>query len=280
MLNAPSFRPYPQPRFAISDGLRAAAAAHAPCQNHLLAALSEPDFERLLPHLYPVSLPVGFSVHNAGDAEKHLYFLTSGIVSRYYITESGASAGLAITGSEGAIGIASFLGGESVPSQAVVLSAGYAYRLRAQYLTEEFNAFGSLAHVLLRYTQALMTQMALTAACNRHHSVEQQLCRWLLSCLDRVSGDEIGMTQERIGDMLGVRREGVAEAAGHLRSAGLIRYGRGHIVVLDRRRLERRACECYSVVKHEHDRLFAEYPQCECLGARRTGAAIPLQPGA
>jgi len=258
MLETQSFRPYPQPRFAISDRVRAAAAQHAPRQNHLLAALAQPDFDRLLPYLYPVSLPAGWAVHGAGGRERHLYFLTSGIVSRIFILENGASTGFAITGSEGAIGVASFLGGETVPSQAVVLSAGYAYRLSADVLAAEFDSIGPLAQILLRYTQSLITQMMLTAACYRHHSLEQQLCRWILACLDRLPGNALGMTQERIADMLGVRREGVAEAAGHLRSAGLIRYGRGHIEMLDRRGLEDRACECYSAVKRECDRLLAE----------------------
>jgi CRP-like cAMP-binding protein len=274
MLETQSFRPYPQPRFAISERVRAAAAPHTPRQNRLLAALPQADFERLLPCLYPVPLPAGWAVHSAGGRERHLYFLTSGVVSRIFILESGASTGFAITGNEGAIGIASFLGGETVPSLAMVLSAGYAYRLSAEFLAAEFDSFGPLAQILLRYTQALITQMILTAACYRHHSVEQQLCRWILACLDRLPGNELGMTQERIADMLGVRREGVAEAAGHLRNAGLIRYGRGHIEVLDRRRLEERACECYSTVKRECGRLLAEPGHSERPGGSCTDPAI------
>lgn len=274
MGQAQCFQPFSLPRYAISDGLRAAAAQHAPEQNHLLAALAQPDFDRLLPYLYPVSLPAGWAVHGAGGRERHLYFLTSGIVSRIFISENGASTGFAITGSEGAIGVASFLGGESVPSQAVVLSAGYAFRLSADVLAAEFDSFGPLAQILLRYTQSLITQMMLTAACYRHHSLEQQLCRWILACLDRLPGNELGMTQERIADMLGVRREGVAEAAGHLRSAGLIRYGRGHIEVLDRRRLEDRACECYAAVKRECSRLLAEHRYGERSGGSGMDPAI------
>jgi CRP-like cAMP-binding protein len=274
MLRAEAFRPYPHPRFAISEGMRAAGAPHTPRQNSLLAALSPQDYEQLLPHLYPVPLPLGWAVHGAGDREKHLYFLASGIVARMYIMENGASAGFAVTGSEGAIGIASYLGGETMPTQAVVLSAGYAYRLGAEFLSTEFDSFGPLARILLRYTQALITQMTQTAACFRHHSVEQQLCRWILACLDRSPSNQLDMTHERIADMLGVRREAVTEAAGHLRSAGAIRYGRGHIAVLDRRQLEERACECYSVVKRESDRLLAEHRYSERPGGSWTGSAI------
>jgi CRP-like cAMP-binding protein len=273
MSHAQSFATHPQPRLAISDRLRASAAQHTPRQNRLLAALSQPDYEKLRPHLYPVSLPVGATLYAGSEVETHLYFPTSGIVSRLYITKDGDSVGFAITGLEGAFGIASFLGGGTLPSQVAVLSAGYAYRLRADYLAAEFDSFGALAQILMRYAQSLITQVAQAAACNRHHSLAQQLCCWLLSWLDRSPGYEVGMTQERIAEMLGVRREGVAEAAGHLRMAGLIRYGRGCITVLDRRRLEEHACECYSVVKRECDRLIPEDLGSEWIGASAAGAA-------
>jgi CRP-like cAMP-binding protein len=214
------------------------------------------DYERLLPDLDPVALPPGWTVHRAGSREEYLYFLTAGIVSRCYVTQNGASVESAVTGSEGVIGVASFLGGQSTPSQAVVLSAGYAYRLHADLLKQEFARGGPLPHLLLRYTQALITQIAQTAVCNRHHSVEQQLCRWILSILDRLPSNELTMTHELIANMLGVRREGVTEAAGRLQQAGLIHYSRGHIAVLDRTQLEAQACECYAVVKREYDRLL------------------------
>jgi CRP-like cAMP-binding protein len=211
---------------------------------------------RLLPNLEPVPLPLGWTVHSAGEREKYVYFLTAGIVSRIYVMENGASARLAVTGSEGVIGVASFLGGESTSSQAVVLSAGYAYRLRAGLVKNEFEHDGPLSHLLLRYMQALLCQTGQIAVCNRYHTVEQQLCRWLLLSLDRLPGNDVSMTQELIANMLGVRREGVTEAAGKLQKAGLIHYRRGHIAVLDRPRLEAQACECYAVVKREYDYLF------------------------
>jgi CRP-like cAMP-binding protein len=245
----------PASRFAIRGGEHFETAAHAPRLNRLLAALPRKDYERLLPDLEPVPLPLGLTLHRAGDLEKHLYFLTAGIVSRYYVTESGASAAFAITGSEGVIGVASFLGGESTPSQAEVLSAGYAYRLGIGRLKREFEHVGALPHLLLRYTQALITQTTQTAVCNRHHSVQQQLCRWILSCLDRLPSDELAMTQEKIADMLGVRREGVTDAAMRLEKTGAIHHSRGHILVLDRRALQAQACECYAAVKSEIDRL-------------------------
>jgi CRP-like cAMP-binding protein len=200
---------------------------------------------------------MGWSIHGAGDREKYLYFLTAGIVSKLYVMENGAPAGFALTGWEGVIGVASFLGGESTPSEAVVLSAGYAYRLEADLLKRESEHDGLLPHLLLRYVQALITQTGQIAVCNRHHSLDQQLCRWILSCLDRLSSNELTMTQRLIADILGVRREGVAEAAGKLQKAGLIHYSRGHIAVLDRPELEAQVCECYAVVKHEYDRLLA-----------------------
>ena len=249
-----SFQPYSEKHFASMDRKRAVSALHTPKQNHLLAALPLEDYDRLLPDLEPVALPRGWIVHNAGDREKYLYFLTAGIVSRFYVMENGASAHFAITGSEGVIGVTSFLGGESTPSQAVVLSAGYAYRLAADVVKNEFKHDGPLAHLLLRYMQALLCQTGQVAVCNRHHSVEQQLCHWILSSLDRLSSNELAMTQELIADSLGVRRESVTEAAGGLQKAGLIHYSRGHIAVLDRPQLEAQACECYAVVKREYDR--------------------------
>jgi CRP-like cAMP-binding protein len=252
-----SFPPYPQTRFASRERKRAVSAQHTPGQNHLLAALPVEDYERLLPALEPVPLPQGWTVHRAGDREKYLYFLTGGIVSRFYVTENGASAEFAVTGREGVIGVASFLGGESTLSEAVVLSAGYAYRLEANLLKNEFAHDSPLSHLLLRYTEALIAQTALTAACNRHHSLEQQLCRWILSCLDRSPSNELTMTQELIADMLGVRRQGVMGAAVKLQKAGLIHYSRGHITILDRTGLEALGCECYAVVKREYDRLLS-----------------------
>lgn len=232
---------------------------YTPCtprQNHLLAALPLEDYERLLPDLEPISLPQNNTVYGADDRETYLYFLTAGLVSRFYVTENGASAELAITGSEGVVGIASFLGGESMPSQAVVLSAGYAYRLRVNPLKNELAHGGPLLPVLLRYTHALIAQTGQMAVCNRHHSLEQRLCRWILSCLDRLPSNELGMTQELIANMLGVRREGITEAVGKLQTAGLIHHSRGRIAVLDRHRLEAQACECYAVVKRQYDRLL------------------------
>jgi CRP-like cAMP-binding protein len=229
---------------------------HSPRHNRLLAALPAADYERLLPHLEPVPLPLGWAVYEAGDTQGYVFFPTTGIVSLLYVMEDGSSAEIAVVGNEGLIGIALFMGGESTPSRAVVLSAGYGYRLKASVLKSEFSRGGKLQHLLLRYTQALITQMAQTAVCNRHHSVEQQLCRWLLLSLDRLPGSELSMTQELIANMLGVRREGVTEAAGNLQKAGLIHYNRGHITVLDRPKLETQVCECYAVVKREVDRLL------------------------
>jgi CRP-like cAMP-binding protein len=198
-------------------------------------------------------------LYESGDQLQHVYFPTASIVSLLYVMADGASAEIAVVGNEGIIGIALFMGGETMPTRAVVQSAGHAYRLKGQVLKEEFNRAGELQHLLLRYTQALLTQMSQTAVCNRHHSVDQQLCRWLLLSLDRLPSNELTMTQELIANMLGVRREGVTEAAGKLQNAGLIHYSRGHIKVLDRPRLEARACECYQVVKTEFDRLLP-YP--------------------
>jgi len=227
-----------------------------PMQNHLLAALPADDYTRLLPYLEFIPMPLGWVVYESGDQMGFLYFPTTSIVSLLYVMESGASAEIAITGNEGLIGISLFMGGESTPSRAVVQSAGYGYRLKASILKREFALGGNLQHLALRYTQALLTQMAQTAVCNRHHSVDQQLCRWLLLSLDRLTSNELRMTQELIANMLGVRREGVTEAAGHLQADGLIHYSRGKITVLDRPKLERRVCECYAVVKKEFDRLL------------------------
>ena len=262
MLGQQPFRPYPETRFESTNRKRAGSALHTPRQNHLLAALQGEDYERLLPELEPVPLPLNCTVYGADDREKYLYFLTAGIVSRFYVTENGASAELAVTGNEGVIGVASFLGGESTPSQAVVLSAGYAYRLRVNPFKNELAHGGPLLPVLLRYTQALIVQTGQMAVCNRHHSVEQRLCRWILSCLDRLPSKELKMTQELIADMLGVRRESITATLGKLQNAGLIHLCRGSITVIDRLRLEAQACECYAVVKREYDRLLPEYRQC------------------
>src|ERR1700681_4256069 len=234
----------------------AAPARHSPHQNHLLAALPTTDFQRLASHLELVPMKLGEGLYESGGQLRDVYFPTTSILSLLYVMEDGASAEIAIVGNEGILGISLFMGGETTPSRAVVQSAGYGYRLRAQLLKDEFGRFGPTMHLLLRYTQALITQMAQTAVCNRHHSVDQQLCRWLLLSLDRLPSNELSMTQELIANMLGVRREGVTEAAGKLQQAGLIHYRRGRIVVLDRPRLEARCCECYQVVKTEFDRLL------------------------
>jgi CRP-like cAMP-binding protein len=228
----------------------------SPRQNHLLAALPAPHFERLYPHLELVPLALGEFLNESGDQLRHAYFPTTSIVSLLYVMADSVSDEIAVVGNEGIIGVALFMGGETMRSRAVVQSAGDAYRLEGQLLKEEFNRAGPLKQLLLRYTQALLTQMSQTAACNRHHSLDQQLCRRLLVSLDRLSSNELTMTQELIAKMLGVRREGVTEAAGKLQSAGVIHYSRGHITVLDRSRLEKRACECYQVVKTECDRLL------------------------
>jgi CRP-like cAMP-binding protein len=229
---------------------------HSPKQNHLLASLPAADYARLLPDLELVPMPLGWAVYESGGHQGYVYFPTNSIVSLLYVMENGASAEMAVTGNEGLVGIALFMGGETTPSRAVVQSAGHAYRLKAAVLRREFEHGGALQNLLLRYTQALITQMAQTAVCNRHHSVEQQLCRWLLLSMDRLPGNELRMTQELIANMLGVRREGVTEAAGKLQEAGLINYSRGHITVLNRPKLEKQVCECYAVVKREVDRLL------------------------
>jgi CRP-like cAMP-binding protein len=225
-------------------------------QNHLLAALPEADYTALLPNLELVAMPLGWAVYESGGRLGYVYFPTTSIVSLLYVTRNGASAEIAIAGNEGLVGISLFMGGESTPNRAIVQSAGSGYRLRSTVLKEEFSLGGELQHLALRYTQALITQMSQTAVCNRHHTLEQQLCRWLLLSFDRLPGNELQMTQELIANMLGVRREGVTQAAGHLQRDGIIKYGRGHIEVLDRPRLEQRVCECYEVVRKEYARLL------------------------
>ena len=236
---------------------------HDPHQNHLLAALPAEEYKRLLPHLELVTMPLGHALYESGVPMHHVFFPTDSIVSLLYVMEDGASAEIAIVGNDGIVGISVFMGGETTPSRAVVQSAGHAYRLPTQLLKDEFNRSGgrragALQHLLLRYTQALLTQMTQTSACNRHHSLDQQFCRWLLLSLDRLPTNELVMTQELIANMLGVRREGVTEAAGKVQKAGLIKYRRGHITVLDRPRLEDRVCECYAVVRKEFDRLLPD----------------------
>ena len=227
-----------------------------PRSNRLLAALPDAEWKRWLPQLEPVDMPLGQVLYESGSRLAHVYFPTTSIVSLLYVVEDGASAEIAVVGNEGIVGISLFMGGESTPSRALVQSAGKGLRLRADVMLQEFNRTGPVLHLLLRYTQALITQMAQTAVCNRHHSVDQQLCRWLLLSLDRLDTNDLVMTQELIANMLGVRREGVTEAAGHLQHAGLIHYRRGHITVIDRAGLEQRTCECYAVVKKEYDRLL------------------------
>jgi CRP-like cAMP-binding protein len=227
-----------------------------PQQNHILDALPAAERERLFSHLKLVPMPLGRAVYESGDPLRHIYFPTDCIVSLLYVLENGSSAEIAVVGNEGAIGVSLFMGGETTPSRAIVQSAGSAYRLAERRLKAEFNRHGQLLHVLLRYTQSLITQMSQTAVCNRHHSVDQQLCRWLLLSLDRLDSSQLNMTQELIANMLGVRREGVTEAAGKLQKEGVIRYARGQITVLDRPRLEQLSCECYAVVKKETDRLL------------------------
>jgi CRP-like cAMP-binding protein len=234
--------------------------SHSPQQNHLLAALPAAEFDRVAPELELVTMPLGEALYESGGQLRHVYFPTTSIVSLLYVMENGASAEIAIVGNEGILGISLFMGGETTPNRAVVQSAGHGYRLKAQVLKREFQRAGPVMDLLLRYTQALITQMAQTAACNRHHSIEQQLCRWLLLSLDRLSTFELTMTQELIANMLGVRREGVTEAAGKLQRTGIIRYSRGRITVLDRERLEQNVCECYAVVKTEFERLLSDLP--------------------
>jgi CRP-like cAMP-binding protein len=229
-----------------------------PTFNLLLAALPAAERARWASQLEPVNMALGHVLYESGTRLSHVYFPTTSIVSLLYVMENGASAEIAVVGQEGIVGISLFMGGESTPSRAVVQSAGQGLRLKANLMMQEFNRGGPVMHLLLRYTQALITQMAQTAVCNRHHSLDQQLCRWLLLSLDRLQSNQLVMTQELIANMLGVRREGVTEAAGQLHKAGLIRYQRGHITILDRAGLERRTCECYAVVKKEYDRLLPD----------------------
>jgi CRP-like cAMP-binding protein len=227
-----------------------------PQQNQLLAALPPDELARWLPELEAVNLPLGKVLYESGQELSHVYFPTTAIVSLLYVMENGASAEIAVVGHEGIVGVSLFMGGDSTPSRAVVQSAGAGIRLRADFLKAAFDGSTPVMHLLLRYTQALITQMAQTAVCNRHHTLDQQLCRWLLLSLDRLAGNELMMTQELIANMLGVRREGVTEAALRIQATGLIKYARGRITVLDRSGLEKRTCECYAVVKKEYDRLL------------------------
>ncbi len=236
------------------------SASPHPLENHILNALPPVERERLFPHLKLVAMPLGMVLYESGATLRHIYFPTDSIVSLLYVMRDGASAEIAVVGNEGAVGVSLFMGGETTPSRALVQSAGHAYRLTGKRLKDEFNRHGSMLHVLLRYTQSLLTQMAQTAVCNRHHTLDQQLCRWLLLSLDRLNSKQLNMTQELIANMLGVRREGVTEAAGKLQKLGAIRYARGKITVLDRPLLERLACECYAVVKLESDRLLGPRP--------------------
>ena len=237
------------------------SAKPKPEHNHLLAALSPEAQARIFPQLELVPLALGMVLYESGDTMLHVYFPTNSIVSLLYVMENGASAEISIVGNEGIVGISLFMGGESTPSRAVVQSGGYAYRLSGQHMKDEFYLHGETLSLMLRYTQALITQMAQTAVCNRHHTIDQQLCRWLLLSLDRLNANQLNMTQELIANMLGVRREGVTEAAGKLQVMGVIEYSRGHIKVLDRPKLESLSCECYAVVKKETDRLLHYVPK-------------------
>lgn len=244
-------------------------------QNHILAALPEEVRKRLYPQLKLVQMPLGKVLYESGDTLRHVYFPIDCIVSLLYVMEDGASAEISVVGNEGIIGVALFMGGESTPSRAIVQSGGSAYRLLGQSLKDEFNRHGSLLVLMLRYTQALLTQMAQTAVCNRHHTIDQQLCRWLLLSMDRLSGNKLTMTQELIANMLGVRREGVTEAAGKLQRLGVIRYSRGQITVIDRPTLETMSCECYAVVKAETDRLLPYLPEVVSAEPVKSKAAPP-----
>ena len=239
-----------------ADKSQSAASNQSPQRNRLLAALPAADYERLLPHLEPISLALGKALYESGSHQGYVYFPTNSIVSLLYVMENGASAEIAVVGNEGLVGIALFMGGESTPSRAVVQSAGHGFRLSGERAAEGIRAGRALQHLLLRYTQALITQMAQTAVCNRHHSLDQQLCRWLLLSLDRLTSNELAMTQELIANMLGVRREGVTEAAGNLQAAGLIHYSRGQDHGAGSPQVEKRVCECYAVVKREYERLL------------------------
>lgn len=228
----------------------------SPKYNNLLNSLTPEEYERIFPNLELIEMPLGHILYESGEKLNYIYFPMDCIVSLLYVMENGSSAEIAVVGFEGAIGIAHFMGGHTMPNRAVVQSAGYCYRMRPNPFMLEFDRHGGMLHLMLKYTQALITQMAQTAVCNRHHSIDQQLCRWLLLSLDRLTTNDLAMTQELIANMLGVRREGVTEAAGKLQRAGLIQYCRGHITVLDRLGLEARVCECYQVVKKEFNRLL------------------------
>ncbi|MDO8844005.1 MAG: Crp/Fnr family transcriptional regulator [Methylicorpusculum sp.] len=234
---------------------------HSPLQNHLINALPAEDQARLIPLLEWVPMTLGQVLYESGDTLRHVYFPTNSIVSLLYVTESGASAEISVVGNEGIVGVALFMGGESTTNRAIVQSAGHAYRLPGKYFKNELNQHGQLMILMLRYTQALLTQMAQTSVCNRHHRIDQQLCRWLLLSLDRLMSNELVMTHELIANMLGVRREGVTDAASKLQKLGVIEYHRGHITVLDRPKLEELCCECYAVVKQETDRLLPYVPK-------------------
>jgi CRP-like cAMP-binding protein len=237
------------------------SSKHDPNQNHLLAAMLDSEFERLSPHLELIPMKLGDVLYESGGKLQHAYFPTTAIVSLHYVLENGCSCEIAGVGNEGVLGVSLFMGGNTTPSRAVVQTGGHGYRLKSRILLEEFNRAGPVMRLLLRYTQALITQMSQTAVCNRHHSIEQQLCRWLLLTLDRAPTNELIITQELIANMLGVRREGVTEAAGKLQGYGYISYRRGHITVTDRTGLERDVCECYDVVKKEFARLLSDVHQ-------------------
>ncbi|MDR3390797.1 MAG: Crp/Fnr family transcriptional regulator [Sulfuriferula sp.] len=241
-----------------------------PNQNHLLAALPTVEFERIEPKLKLVAMPLGDVLYESGGQLQHVYFPTSSIVSLHYVMEDGASSEIAGVGNEGILGISLFMGGNTTPSRAVIQTGGFGYRLDYLSMMEEFNRAGIMMHLMLRYTQALITQVSQTAVCNRHHTIEQQLCRWLLLTLDRLESNELTMTQELIASMIGVRREGITEAAGNLQRAGLISYRRGHITVLDRSGLEVQVCECYQVVKAEFDRLLCDVRNRQMLPLQLT----------
>ena len=264
----------PLETLTATGSVNAKSVHQAPRQNGLLAALPQADYARLLPHLAPIRLAPGSVLHEAGEPERHVYFICEGIVSRYYVMKDGTSTGVAIIGNEGVAGIASFLGGESTPCEAMVLSSGYAYRLNADVLRSELKHGGALLHLLLQYAMALIVQTGQGAMCCRHHSLEQRMCGFTLLCLDRLRSSEMAMTQELIAHVLGVRREGVTVAARNLQGEGLIRCGRGHITVLDRHRLEARACECHGVVAKEYQRLLSQ-SSCPESGNERNGHGIP-----
>lgn len=247
----------------------------SPKHNRLLNSLTPEEYERIFPYLELVEMPLSYVLYESGEKLHYVYFPVDCIVSLLYVMENGSSAEIAVVGFEGAIGITFFMGGQTMPNRAVVQSAGYSYRMRPNQFMREFDRHGAMLHIMLKYTQAIITQMAQTAVCNRHHSVDQQLCRWLLLSLDRLPSNELTMTQELIANMLGVRREGVTEAAGKLQQAGLIHYRRGHITVLDRQGLEARVCECYQVVKKEFDRLLPVTKRTETPVARASLGRYP-----